>query len=172
MIANDTPHLDAGRYGMADYSDLLPQPLDPEFNRAVLQITANLFPNGFDVIPADQAPDTWDDLHQYVQDTGRMAVTDHGDEEDVFRDAYCYHAFRAWHDWTHLFMGARFGGIDRLGEAVAARAQEAQLAALYGPEKAARWAGYVHKEVLTSNFGEDAPDESVMVLSDRTLRAA
>jgi len=126
------------------------QPRDPEFNAAVLAITANLFPNGFDVVASEDAPNTWQDLRDHVDRTGRMAVSGSADPEDVFRDDAVYHAFRAWHDHVHLFIGAEF---TLFGEACAARCQQAQLAAMFGEAKANRWMGYVHAEIITANFG-------------------
>ena len=62
-------------------------------------------------------------------------------------------------DWTHLFTGAQF---TLTGEAVAARCQEAQLAAMYGEDKAKRWMQYVHAEIILANFGGDLIDETNM----------
>lgn len=151
-------------YLMADYSGLVGlEPRDPEFNEAVLQIVGNLFPQGFDVVDPAIAPNSWPDLFNHVQRTGRMAVSGSTDPEDVFRDSYTYHAFRAWHDWVHLFTGAQF---TLTGEAIAARCQESQLAVMFGEEKAKRWMKFVHDEIITANF--DDPN----AIDETTLRVA
>jgi hypothetical protein len=153
--------LPIGSYLMADYSTLLPQPRDQSFNDAVMSICTNIFPDGFDVCDPAIAPNTWPDLFDHVQSTGRMVVGASSDPEDVFRDNNVYHAFRAWHDWMHLFSGAQF---TLTGEAVAARCQEAQLAAMFGEAKAKAWMGYIHAEIITANFDGDtnAIDETVL----------
>jgi hypothetical protein len=136
---------------MSDYRRLVGSH-DPEFAAAVWKITDTLFPKGFDVLPAGVAPSTWEAVKDYAERTGRFAVSDSSDPENVFDSEATYHAFRAWHDWTHVYTGGKF---TLLGEAVVLRTQEATLACMYGQEKARRWLADMHAEIITANFNND-----------------
>lgn len=148
-------------YSLADYAQ---GPRDPEFNDAVHTIANTLFPCGIDVLPADKAPNTWEVVRDYWHDTGRFAVADTEDHENVFGSSETFHLFRAWHDWTHVFGGGHF---TLLGEAITARIQEATLACMFGLDKAKRWMTYVHTEIITANFDEnpEAIDESKLTIA-------
>jgi hypothetical protein len=126
---------------------------DREFNTAVRAICETTFPHGFDW--ASDAPNTFDDLAHVYSTTGRMVVTDawHPADHPQFEDAYTYRAFRAWHDWTHILGACEF---TLEGECRAAKIQHAQLAALYGEDKATRWFATLNDELIINNFGECA----------------
>ena len=126
---------------------------DPEFNAAVRRFCNTLFPVGFDCVP--DAPDTFSDLAATFTQTGRMVITDKWVPEDhpAFEDAHTYRSFRAWHDWVHLLGGFQF---TLAGECGAAKFQKAELAALYGQDKADKWFSTLTDELVLNNFGECA----------------
>lgn len=164
--------IDTGRHSMADYSALCEArpTLDHEFAQAAIHMARSLMPEGWKVVPASVAPGTYRDLRTVCDKAGCMVVGDVEDEMGIFPDRASYQAFRAWHDWCHLYMGTSFDGTREpvlKTEAITARVQEAQLAAVYGPEKAKRWMRHVHDEIVTYNFGDaSAIDESAMTITD------
>lgn len=84
------------------------QPLFPAFDRFVNDIVAELFPCGFDVTDDDSLCDTFEKLEAYHTETGRIRVWSGGSEETIFGSPETNHAFRAWHDFCHLLLGAPF----------------------------------------------------------------
>jgi hypothetical protein len=118
--------------------------LDLEFNRAVLDITAHLLPNGFDV--SMRAPSTYRELKAHVAATGRLVVYAGASDRTIYGDPAVNHAFRAWHDYCHLL-----GGYDTsfVGEVAVCRAQERQLLHRYGDsERTFRWKKIVEADII------------------------
>lgn len=121
--------------------------LDRGLNCAVQHIASRLFPTGFDV--GDVAPDTFDSLRDHVQRTGRMLVWSGASDRTIFGDPEINYAFRAWHDWCHLYgNGGQGFPFTREGEAGAVALQQDHLRALYGDTAQTRkWCAILDCEV-------------------------
>ena len=119
-------------------------PLDRAFNVAVNHIASVLFPTGFDV--ADTAPSSLSELQQHVAATGRMLVWDGASDATIFGDDETNFAFRAWHDWCHLFGGFTF---DLAGETLAMQMQQRHIRTLYGNgAQTDRWCKLLEAEIV------------------------
>lgn len=75
-------------------------PLDPNLNRAILDLVADLLPRGFDVAP--DAPETFEGLKDHFARTGRIVVSSLHSDRTIYGSAAVNYAFRAWHDWVHV----------------------------------------------------------------------
>lgn len=120
------------------------------FRSAVLDIAGRLFPHGFDINP--NPPNTLEELALTMLQTGRMVVTSHVTDDCEF-DAPTYAAFRAWHDWCHVFGGHAF---DLQGECAAVRMQLAMIYGMYGKACHDAWKPTLLRQIIKDNFGEDA----------------
>ena len=103
--------------------------LDKAFNAAVLHIAGKLNPCGWDIVPERYAPSTLGELRMVHAITGRIAVSGANSDRTIFGDPEVNFAFRAWHDWHHLDLGAQF---DPKGEARVCAAQQSDIMCLYG----------------------------------------
>jgi hypothetical protein len=130
---------------MADF------PTDPGFCHAVRAIATTLMPAGFDVSP--HAPNTYEALLLAKAQTGRLCVTNAPATEHVFDSIETFHAWRAWHDWTHIALGQPF---TLEGECAVVHAQEAMVAARFGEQAMLRWLPYMEQQIIADNFGDDA----------------
>lgn len=112
-------------------------------NAAILHIASKLFPTGFDV--SDNAPETFDDLKEYVRRTGRMAVWSGNSDHTIFEDREVNYAFRAWHDHCHL----RGHDFTPWGEYEALQEQWGDIVKLYGvTPKTLEWYAILEAEVV------------------------
>lgn len=82
------------------------KPLDYTFERAVLCIARELFPQGWKA--SADAPDTLDGASRYFSDTGTLHVSDAHSDQTVFSNPEGNIAFRVWHDWRHIWLQAPF----------------------------------------------------------------
>lgn len=118
--------------------------LDVDFNQAVLDITAHLLPQGFDV--SSSAPSTYDELKALMARTGRLVVYGDASQRTIYGDPAVNHAFRAWHDICHLE-----GGYDTsfVGEVATCRIQTRQVLRRYGDSwRTWRWQKIVEAEII------------------------
>ena len=76
------------------------EPLCPAFNQLVLAIARDLMPEGWDVI--EDAPDTLEELLEYYEKHGRVAVNVESRHGCTVGDPETHYAFRAWHDLIHV----------------------------------------------------------------------
>jgi hypothetical protein len=124
---------------------------DP-FSEAVWAIAHAVLPEGWDVSP--HAPDNYQDLALTVARTGRMVVSDSATDDPAFgNNQGTYHAFRAWHDWCHLYAGQNFS---LRGECAAVRMQYAMLLAKVGKRLADQMRPILDRQIIAGNFGPDA----------------
>lgn len=72
----------------------------------------------YDVL--DNAPNTFDELMQYYNDTGRIGVWSGASDATIFNNPASNHAFRAWHDMQHIL---RLAPFTLEGEALAMQGQ-------------------------------------------------
>jgi len=117
---------------------------DPSFNQAVLNITAQFLPQGFDV--SLDAPSTYQRLKAHVARTGRLLVFGGASDRTIYGDPAVNHAFRAWHDFCHLE-----GGFDTsfVGEVATCRLQTRQLLTKYGDsDRTWRWQKLVEAGIV------------------------
>jgi len=138
------------------------QPLNRQFNVAVLHIADKLFPRGFAVSAI--APSTFEELNTafiWAERGGQYPVWSGGSEATIFGDREVNYAFRAWHDWTHWRGQHAFTWE---GEIATARDQIGHIRALYGHGKVADdmcaliWAevvGQLHHQSLHGEFPVD-----------------
>lgn len=120
------------------------QALFPDFNRVVLDISAELFPQGFDV--SKSAPSSYAELRMHVARTGRLLIYSGASDCTVYGDPAVNHAFRAWHDFCHLE-----GGYDTsfAGEVATCRLQARQLLRRYGDStRTWAWQKIVEAEII------------------------
>ena len=82
------------------------EPLDTDFNAAILMIAADLFPDGFDV--STDAPGTYKALKADLDAGKRLVVYDGGVKARSYVYPIVNHAFRAWYDFTHWKGGYDF----------------------------------------------------------------
>lgn len=118
--------------------------LDAGLNQAILDITAELLPNGFDVSP--HAPSTYQELKARMGRTGRLVVYAGASDRTIYGDPAVNHAFRAWHDHCHLE-----GGHDTsfVGEVATCRLQTRHLLHRYGDSwRTWRWQRIVEAEII------------------------
>ena len=100
-------------------------------------------PAGYDV--GDDAPDSLAALQDHVARTGRILVDSRHSENTIFGCPEHNWAFRAWHDWTHLAIGAEFT-LD--GELAVAHRQIQDLCRVFGHNSDTRlWSRYIMAEV-------------------------
>lgn len=134
MPFNDNPHHEATRR----------QPLDIQFNVAVLHIASRLFPCGFEV--SDDAPQTYEELKRLINMTGRMAVYAGASETTIYEDREVNFSFRAWHDWCH-WRGAH--DFSPEGERAVFDMQCTHLLDLFGgSEPTRRWQRILYAEII------------------------
>ena len=120
------------------------KPLDRAFNVAVIHMANRLFPTGFDV--SSTAPDTFEKLKAHVATTGRMCVWSGASDATIFDDAEVNWAFRAWHDFCHVFGNYDF---TFMGELNAALMMAEQLREVYGcDERSQRFVNIIMCEVV------------------------
>jgi hypothetical protein len=117
------------------------EPLDPNLNVAILNITSRLLPAGFDVF--NTAPATYEALKKHLDPGGRMIVLSGRSETTIYADAHVNHAFRAWHDFCH-WRGCF--DLTAEGERAACAMQCDDLCELYGDRP--EWRRLVHAEVV------------------------
>ena len=102
------------------------------FNEAVHAMAKRLMPQGFDV--SDHAPQTYDELMAHHAATGRIKIWAGASDRTIFGEGpdglVTNHAFRAWHDWTHVFFGLDF---TKEGEYEVALRQSDAIDAQYRP---------------------------------------
>ena len=120
-----------------------PKPICRAFNVAVNHIAARLFPNGYDV--SERAPESLPALNQHIAATGRMLVWSGASNDTIFADPETNWAFRAWHDWHHWKLQAKFTPE---GERAVYEAQCALLSSLYpGHHLLSKWRALLDIEV-------------------------
>lgn len=85
--------------------------LDATYERAVLDIARELFPQGWKA--SADAPDTLAGITAYFSEHGTVHVSDENSAQTVFSSPEGNVAFRVWHDWRHITAQA---GFDRSGE--------------------------------------------------------
>ena len=107
--------------------------LDPEFDRAILQLTAELLPGGFAV--ADEAPSTLEDLCAWLDSGALLTVWSGASDYTIYGSPEVNAAFRAWHDFVHYQQRSPF---TLAGEAAVAWSQAEQLRAAFGAHPNAR----------------------------------
>jgi hypothetical protein len=119
-------------------------PLELGFNAAILSITADLLPGGFDVAP--DAPGTYKALKAHLDAGKCLVVYDGGCEGTIYADPAVNHAFRAWHDWSH-WKGEHDFSV--AGECSVFNMQRRHLLDTYGdtPETR-RWCEILQAEVV------------------------
>lgn len=103
------------------------KPLCLAFNVAVITMANRVCPTGYDVSP--DAPQTLEELKAHVEKTKRITVWDGHCDQTIYACAETNYAFRAWHDWTHLFLQAPFN--DK-GERAVCVQQQAHLMTVFG----------------------------------------
>ena len=146
--------------------------LDIQFNAAVLTICNRVLPAGYDV--ADDAPNTYEELINYLDAGRRMLVYSGGAERTIYGDPEVNYAFRAWHDWCH-WRGRH--DFSLAGENATCAMQGKNLVALYGESPQTRWwRRILHAEIIGQreyfdrhgNFPYDQRDFISGYLSDAT----
>ena len=118
--------------------------IDKAFNAAVLHIAGKLNPCGWDIVPERYAPSTLGELRMVHAITGRIAISGANSDRTIFGDPEVNFAFRAWHDWHHLKLGAQF---DPAGELAVANSQAGDLIALYGAAVSRPWRKLLEIEI-------------------------
>ena len=121
----------------------LPQPIDKEFNELVLTMAQCLMPHGFEV--ATDAPQTYEALRDYYNETGKIKVWNGASECTIFGYPVVNWAFRAWHDWVHVMNSLEFTVDD---EHSVMRFQQLQIIELLGnTAQAQRFCMYLEAEI-------------------------
>lgn len=100
----------------------------------------------------DNAPSSFAELRsmQARDAMGRLTVWRGGSDHTIFFDAYTNHAFRAWHDATHLRLNA---GFDEQGERNVCAVQCAELRQWCAANGVADWqtdhyAALIHADIV------------------------
>lgn len=96
-------------------------PLMPEFNQAVLSIQQILLPDGFDITSDGALVDTLEKITDHYEEEGRILVWSGGSDYSIYTSPEVNWAFRAWHDYIHITMGATF---TKAGEALVCEKQK------------------------------------------------
>lgn len=142
-----------------------------ELDAVVLAAARRACPQGWR--PAYDAPGTFEELCAAWRAGGPLPVFDGGCERAIYGSPAVSHAFRAWHDATHVALGADFTVA---GEIRTAREQVRQARAL-GASRAVRRAlwvdtfGQVAWYARGGGFVRDQAGFVAMVL-ERGLRRA
>jgi hypothetical protein len=112
--------------------------------QAILETTARLLPDGFDV--SDDAPQTYEQLKTLMDAGNRMRVWTGGSEDTIYNEPYVNYAFRAWHDICHW--EGQFGfTVD--GEIATCEMQCRQLFEFYGNnETTQQWCTILRAEIV------------------------
>lgn len=100
------------------------KPLMPTFNQAVLTVQGILIPDGFDTTQDETLVDSLEKITRHYEDEGRILVWSGGSDCTVYASKEVNHAFRAWHDYIHITMGATF---TKAGEALVCDKQKRQI---------------------------------------------
>ncbi|QPC44957.1 hypothetical protein HW532_20990 [Kaustia mangrovi] len=95
-----------------------PAPLSIILDHCTLFMAKQCWPDGFNVGP--DAPSSYKALVREHDKYGFITVFDGGSDHTIFGSPETNIAFRAWHDWCHLHLGADFSSE---GEAAAAALQ-------------------------------------------------
>ena len=111
--------------------------LIPEFNAVILRLAP-----AFTAAP--KAPETFRQLMQARAETRALLVWEGASEATVYGDARVNHAFRAWHDATHIAGGH---GFTLEGERATYRDQWAAVLSLY-PSAPDAWRALLHAEII------------------------
>lgn len=131
-------HIPSGVTAPARY----PAPLWPAFNAAVLHLANVYNPRGY-AVSAD-APSTLSELRECWRRDGRITVWSGASDQTIFGDPEVNYAFRAWHDATHLALGAEF---DDNGEEAVCWRQIDNVRKLYGKRTATVFKGIISAEI-------------------------
>ena len=118
------------------------KPLSIPFNVAVLHITQQCLPLGFDVSAI--APQCYDSLVAHYRETGRILVWNGASHATIFGDCEVNFAFRAWHDSKHVLGQFPF---TREGEISAMIAQRKDICALYDGAQADYFSSILEAEI-------------------------
>ena len=120
-------------------------PMFPRFNAAVIHICDRVNPRGYFLMPDKLAPRT---LAQLIEAEhmagGRMPVSKGNSLFTIYGDPEVNYQFRAWHDRTHMLIGAEF---NRAGEARVCAAMQADCAKIYGAKEAKLFALILDAEI-------------------------
>lgn len=120
-----------------------PQPFDPDFNHAIMQITAQLVP---EYTVSDSAPATYQALKAHLEAGKMMVVADEGSGNTIFGNPAVNHAFRAWHDWSHWRGGFDFSPQ---GETATCQMQIEHVYQFFGNNQKTRaWASLLTAEII------------------------
>lgn len=117
------------------------KPFDITLNGAVIAISRELFPDGFDI--SWDAPETLQQIRDHLDAGKRMVVYAEGSDESIYGDAQVNYAFRAWHDWCHYITNNDFTVKGELG---VYNYQMAMLAARFG--KVGYWSRLLYADVV------------------------
>lgn len=119
------------------------RPLSPSFNRVVLEMANSLMPEGW--IARLEAPTNLSELEWDTWAAGKIVVSSKYSDCTIFGSPKINHAFRAWHDWCHLYLNAEF---DRAGETTVYEMQSKQLILKYGAYLSRNWRQLLRCEII------------------------
>src|SRR4029077_18194914 len=102
------------------------QPIDTEFNAAVLHMVRLHVPHGYTL--TSESMDSFEQMKRAFEESGQIAVNTNYSDSTIFGAAAVNWAFRAWHDSCHLALNADFSPE---GEGRAAELQSEQLRVTY-----------------------------------------
>jgi len=120
-------------------------PMFPRFNAAVIHLCNVVNPRGYTLLPDTLAPRT---LRQLIEAEhmagGRMPVSRGNSGWTIYGDPEVNYQFRAWHDRTHMLIGAEF---TLAGEHRVCAAMQADCAKIYGAKESKLFALILDAEV-------------------------
>ena len=102
------------------------QPIDSEFNAAVLHMVRLHVPHGYTL--TSESMDSFEQMRRMFEESGQITVNTDYSDSTIFGAASVNWAFRAWHDSCHLALNADFS---QEGERRAAELQSEQLRAVF-----------------------------------------
>jgi hypothetical protein len=122
----------------------MPNLLHPGLNRAIIEMTKLVLPDGF--VVAANTPSTFETLKAHLDAGQRLAVWSGGSHATIYDDPSVNYAFRAWHDWCHWRGDHDF---TLAGEMSACEMQCDQLVMRFGDSPTTRlWCRIVRAEII------------------------
>jgi hypothetical protein len=126
------------------------KPFSLEFNVAVVAMASRVCPTGYDVTDDPRAATVTNAKAYFAEVTRckRITVFTGNSERTIFggpENAEINWAFRAWHEWTHWYLGAPFNLV---GETRVAEQQWLDLQKVYGAAFAAKYKPLLYAEVI------------------------
>lgn len=151
------------------------KPLNRRLNNSVLAIVDILMPQGYQVTDDEKEVDTFKKIWWRHHYTGLIRVWSGASDKTIFGDPKVNHAFRAWHDHTHIVNKLSFKPEH---EVAVCEIQKKQLRAylrngrgLYAEELVdlidIEICGQLAYYQLTGNFVKDQRDFAIKMMQEK-----